>query len=109
MKVSELLRQAAHWDTNTLTRPGPHWNPWPQKQETVPEALKEMQELAQHIMKTKIYPADVGTKLQQIQVSINKAIKGNEQGWKVAKEVYEKLPNKHLVPQVLVSLIHDHQ
>ena len=109
MKVSEMLRQAARWDTNTLTRPGPQWNPWPQKQETVPEALKEMQELAQHIVKTKIYPADVGTKLQQIQVSINKALKWNEQGWKVAKEVYEKLPNKHLVPQVLVSLIHDHQ
>jgi hypothetical protein len=62
-------------------------------------------------MKTKIYPADVGVKLQQIPVSVNRAIKGNKQGWKVAKEVYDKLSaiNSYLVPQIIINLIHDHQ
>lgn len=91
MKISKLMRQANHpWDTNKLTRPGPHWNPLPKEKSTLEKELKEFEAHISHPTMHQVF--NLGEKeislLSTLYSLLQKAIKIGD--WVKAKPIWKK-------------------
>ena len=103
--MSDLVTRVAQ---RFSSRPGPHWNPWPQKPESLREDLDTLHELAS----SKAVEPAVGRVLGLIwNMIVNHAMKDEgraPQALERARKAFESLKQaeKAVVPRTIVDLLH---